>query len=324
MTHKIRHKKLVTFADVKRHCGMCRQHGVVVETRGHICQFKNCECDKCKLVRKRRSIMSTQIRLRREQDKRFQRTTIASEADVVPSNGVFEPEKRHDISLCYFCQKCKNHGVLMWKKSGALDLSSSRVCQQSNISRNRKWILQGNFRITNGSCEYANCRCEQCDLIDTRRALDRHIKNSKEAKSTNSSDYGSSSSSEEYSSGSDSNTGSLPFVTMPVSLACSTKTIPLLPTSDIPLLKPAINTNGSLLLPGIPSAFLPPSPLNPSLLPLSSLLCGGLIPNTSSDFLVSNFLSALSPFEIQLLLTSFRSSSGTGACLNFDIEALLR
>ncbi|PIO52803.1 DM DNA binding domain protein, partial [Teladorsagia circumcincta] len=58
--------------DVKRHCGMCRQHGVVVETRGHICQFKNCECDKCKLVRKRRSIMSTQIRLRREQDKRFQ------------------------------------------------------------------------------------------------------------------------------------------------------------------------------------------------------------------------------------------------------------
>ncbi|KAK6036737.1 DM DNA binding domain protein, partial [Cooperia oncophora] len=230
MTHKIRHKKLVTFADVKRHCGMCRQHGVVVETRGHICQFKNCECDKCKLVRKRRSIMSTQIRLRREQDKRFQRKTIASEADVVPSNGVFEPEKRHDISLCYFCQKCKNHGVLMWKKDHKR------------------------------SCEYANCRCEQCDLIDTRRALDRHIKNSKEAKSTNSSDYGSSSSSEEYSSGSDSNTGSLPFVTMPVSLACSTKTIPLLPTSDIPLLKPAINTNGSLLLPGIPSAFLPPSP----------------------------------------------------------------
>ncbi|PIO56516.1 DM DNA binding domain protein, partial [Teladorsagia circumcincta] len=172
---------------------MCRQHGVVVETRGHICQFKNCECDKCKLVRKRRSIMSTQIRLRREQDKRFQRTTIASEADVVPSNGVFEPEKRHDISLCYFCQKCKNHGVLMWKKDHKR------------------------------SCEYANCRCEQCDLIDTRRALDRHIKNSKEMKTVNSSDYFSSSSSEEYSSGSDSTAGPLPFSSMPVSFACNTE-----------------------------------------------------------------------------------------------------
>ncbi|VDO22231.1 unnamed protein product [Haemonchus placei] len=180
--------------DVKRHCGMCRQHGVVVETRGHICQFKNCECDKCKLVRKRRSIMSTQIRLRREQDKRFQRTTIASEADVVPSNGVFESEKRDDISLCYFCQKCKNHGVLMWKKDHKR------------------------------SCEYANCRCEQCDLIDTRRALDRHIKNSKDMKTVNSSDCSSSSSSEEYSSGSDSNSAPLPFSAMPISMACNTDT----------------------------------------------------------------------------------------------------
>ncbi|VDL65670.1 unnamed protein product [Nippostrongylus brasiliensis] len=61
--------------DVKRHCGMCRQHGIVIETRGHLCQFRNCECGKCKLIRKRRSIMSTQIRLRREQDKRFQVST---------------------------------------------------------------------------------------------------------------------------------------------------------------------------------------------------------------------------------------------------------
>ncbi|KHJ82155.1 DM DNA binding domain protein [Oesophagostomum dentatum] len=65
-------QRILIFADVKRHCGMCRQHSLVVETRGHICPFKNCGCEKCKLVRQRRSIMSTQIRLRREQDKRFQ------------------------------------------------------------------------------------------------------------------------------------------------------------------------------------------------------------------------------------------------------------
>ncbi|KAK5975018.1 hypothetical protein GCK32_003474 [Trichostrongylus colubriformis] len=222
--------------DVKRHCGMCRQHGVVVETRGHICQFKNCECDKCKLVRKRRSIMSTQIRLRREQDKRFQRTTIASEADVVPSNGVFEAEKRDDISLCYFCQKCKNHGVLMWKKVSV---------------------------------------------------------------SVNSSDYSSSSSSEEYSSGSDSAVGPLPISAMPVSFACNTEAIPLLPMPDIPVLKSPMSTSGNLLMP-----FLPPAIPNTSFLPLSSLLYGGFVPNTSNDLLVSNFLSALSPFEIQLLLAS--------------------
>ncbi|KIH56274.1 DM DNA binding domain protein [Ancylostoma duodenale] len=96
--------------------------------------------------------MSTQIRLRREQDKRFQRTTNASEADVIPLNTVFEADKRDDINMCYFCQKCKNHGILMWKK---------------DHKRN---------------CEYANCRCEQCDLIDTRRALDRHIKRNKDLK----------------------------------------------------------------------------------------------------------------------------------------------
>ncbi|KAE9413915.1 hypothetical protein Angca_002773, partial [Angiostrongylus cantonensis] len=133
--------------DVKRHCGMCRQHGLVLETRGHICQFKSCTCEKCDLIRQRRSIMSTQIRLRRQQDKRFQRTTNASEADVIPSNGgIVETNNRDETNMCYFCQKCKNHGVLMWKK---------------DHKRN---------------CKFASCRCEHCDLIDTRRVLDRHIK----------------------------------------------------------------------------------------------------------------------------------------------------
>ncbi|ETN79829.1 DM DNA binding domain protein [Necator americanus] len=180
--------------DVKRHCGMCRQHALVVETRGHICPFKNCDCEKCKLVRQRRSIMSTQIRLRREQDKRFQRTTNVSEADVIPSNTVFETDKRDDINMCYFCQKCKNHGILMWKK---------------DHKRN---------------CEYANCRCEQCDLIDTRRALDRHIKRSKDMKTVNSSDYSSSSSSEESSSNCESLAGPTSFQTLPVSLPSSLET----------------------------------------------------------------------------------------------------
>lgn len=32
--------------DVKRFCGICRQHGVLLETRGHVCAFKDCACQK--------------------------------------------------------------------------------------------------------------------------------------------------------------------------------------------------------------------------------------------------------------------------------------
>ncbi|GMR59498.1 hypothetical protein PMAYCL1PPCAC_29693, partial [Pristionchus mayeri] len=129
---------------VKRHCGMCRQHGVVAQTRNHGCPFKNCECTKCNLVRQRRSIMSMQIRLRREQDKMFVRTSEPDEAEVVPPSTNSESP-----SACYFCQKCKNHGVLKWKKD------------------HKK------------NCQFANCSCKQCELIDTRRALDSHIKKGK-------------------------------------------------------------------------------------------------------------------------------------------------
>ncbi|PIC24258.1 hypothetical protein B9Z55_017664 [Caenorhabditis nigoni] len=142
-----------TVPDVKRHCGMCKQHGVIVETRGHTCEFKNCGCEHCDLVRKRREIMSTQIRLRREQDKKFQRTTDITEANVFPGFTVGEPidEKTalETLNMCYFCQKCKNHNVLIWKKNHKKD------------------------------CKYKDCECEQCNLIDSRRALDRHIKKRK-------------------------------------------------------------------------------------------------------------------------------------------------
>ncbi|GMT10960.1 hypothetical protein PFISCL1PPCAC_2257, partial [Pristionchus fissidentatus] len=129
---------------VKRHCGMCRQHGVVAQTRNHACPFKNCECIKCNLVRQRRSIMSMQIRLRREQDKLFVRTAEPDQAEIVPPTKPTEAP-----TACYFCQKCKNHGVLKWKKD------------------HKK------------NCQFANCNCGQCELIDTRRALDSHIKKGK-------------------------------------------------------------------------------------------------------------------------------------------------
>ncbi|KAI6185264.1 Doublesex-and mab-3-related transcription factor 3 [Aphelenchoides besseyi] len=133
--------------DVKRFCGICRQHGVLEETRGHVCSFKDCQCNKCDLVRTRRLIMSQQIRLRRAQDRRFQRTNEPTQADVFPTGDkeLFLDAK----SMCYFCQKCKNHEILVWKKQHKRQ------------------------------CPFTNCPCEKCELIETRRRLDQHIKKRK-------------------------------------------------------------------------------------------------------------------------------------------------
>ncbi|KAI6212371.1 DM (Doublesex/MAB-3) Domain family [Aphelenchoides besseyi] len=133
--------------DVKRFCGICRQHGVLEETRGHVCSFKDCQCNKCDLVRTRRLIMSQQIRLRRAQDRRFQRTNEPTQADVFPTG---DKELILDAkSMCYFCQKCKNHEILVWKKQHKRQ------------------------------CPFTNCPCEKCELIETRRRLDQHIKKRK-------------------------------------------------------------------------------------------------------------------------------------------------
>uniref|UniRef100_A0A0N5BND9 DM domain-containing protein n=1 Tax=Strongyloides papillosus TaxID=174720 RepID=A0A0N5BND9_STREA len=132
--------------DVKRHCGVCRQHGLIFETRGHLCEFKNCSCDKCKLIKLRRDIMSTQIKIRRAQDKRFQRTNDPEKADIIIDDIDDGKKKGKKKNTCYFCQKCKNHSKIVWKKD------------------HKK------------NCPYNSCTCESCELIETRRKLDQEIK----------------------------------------------------------------------------------------------------------------------------------------------------
>ncbi|MCP9264726.1 DM DNA binding domain protein [Dirofilaria immitis] len=97
--------------DVKRHCGMCRQHGMLIETRGHHCNRKNCNCSRCFLIRQRRQIMSTQIRIRRAQDKIFQRTSELTEATIIPQNCFDKSKsaehKRHCLYANCTCNQCK-------------------------------------------------------------------------------------------------------------------------------------------------------------------------------------------------------------------------
>ncbi|KAI6186015.1 hypothetical protein M3Y98_00087100 [Aphelenchoides besseyi] len=149
--------------DVKRFCGICRQHGVVEETRGHVCSYKDCQCNKCEMVRTRRQIMSQQIRLRRAQDKRFQRTNEPTQADVIPIKQTDDEQSVKETvvdskSMCYFCQKCKNHEILVWKKQHKRQ------------------------------CPYTNCPCDKCELIETRRRLDQHMKKRKQSQTSGSTD----------------------------------------------------------------------------------------------------------------------------------------
>ncbi|PAV63409.1 hypothetical protein WR25_14162 [Diploscapter pachys] len=289
--------------DVKRHCGMCRQHGITVETRGHLCQFKNCDCLKCKLVKQRRSIMSTQIRLRREQDKKFQRTTDIAEADIVPWKGgkspkaLTTPQLKDETNMCYFCQKCKNHGVLMWKKD------------------HKK------------NCEYANCRCEQCDLIDTRRALDRHIKNNKgsspargslDSNSSTGSSTRESSSEESCSSSAISSLLPTPVPTSIFSISNlmqssqpmsspTTSLTPESPSSSVDLCHPLLPATSLVnplasMFPFPPGAHLPLSIFPPSSLYTSFLPLSPSIP-------ASTAASVLSQLEMQILLSNLTSMS---------------
>lgn len=50
-------------------CTLCRNHNVRTNTKGHKhhCPFKNCDCEPCVKGRKKRVVMSKQVRLRRKQ-----------------------------------------------------------------------------------------------------------------------------------------------------------------------------------------------------------------------------------------------------------------
>ncbi|CAJ0946371.1 unnamed protein product, partial [Mesorhabditis belari] len=150
----VKFMKRKTQRDVKRYCSLCRQHGLLEETRGHSCSKRDCECLKCKLMRRRREIMTSQIRLRREQERVMERRfdgEISASSQHINHASTSPKQSPHcsthitieeAITAVYACQKCKNHGIMQSKKDHIKD------------------------------CQFSTCECPLCSLIDSRRKVE--------------------------------------------------------------------------------------------------------------------------------------------------------
>ncbi|GMR47582.1 hypothetical protein PMAYCL1PPCAC_17777, partial [Pristionchus mayeri] len=125
--------------ETKKNCRLCSAHGTSTSAVSHICPHADCQCSKCKLIRKRRAIVAEQTRIRRTQKK-------VLHSCVSPSDSSSSSESPQMINRTYLCQRCQNHGIVVSKKNHY------------------------------GKCSFALCRCSKCELWTNRSFLDEELK----------------------------------------------------------------------------------------------------------------------------------------------------
>ncbi|KAK2501705.1 hypothetical protein MC885_010798 [Smutsia gigantea] len=71
-------------------CSRCRNHGFLVPVKGHAgkCRWKQCTCEKCRLITERQKIMAAQKALKEEASKEEQEVSLSAQEPQLPSGAV--------------------------------------------------------------------------------------------------------------------------------------------------------------------------------------------------------------------------------------------